>query len=99
MLHISTHTHTHTYPAVDDVLLAVVLLPVDDGLADVRPRREDAQRAPLAVVHAGHGLAGVHVDQRHVSAGVRHPALDLLVVGQDVVAEGHHRRDEGDVWI
>lgn len=86
---------------MDDVFLAVMLFSVDDGLADVRPGCEYAQSAALAVVHARHGLLGVDVYQRNVRAGVGHPALDLhlLVVRQDVVAEGHHRRNKGDVGI
>ena len=83
-----------------DVLVAVVLLSIDEGLADVGPSGEYPHRTSLAVVHAGHGLLGVHVDQGHVGAGVRHSARDLhlLVVGQHVVAKGHHGQ-ERNLWI
>lgn len=74
---------------MNDVFLTVVLVSVYEGLADVGSSCEHPQSTPLTVINTWHRLLGFQVYQCHVSAGVRHPALDLhfLMIGQDVVAE------------
>lgn len=74
---------------MDDVFLAVVFLPVYDGLTDVCSSSEYSQSAPLAVIKTRHRVIGVNVYQGHVGPGIRHPTLDLhlLVVRQDMVAK------------